>query len=130
MRRVLFALSILAAVVLTLPAATGCSSPATSPGTPKSPAAQGTVKVRAGTGTERFGVPMVAVNISQCGGKDVIATLTTGNDGAATKTVPAGCYHATVTSVPSGCQADAVSNAQVEVRPAETAAAEFLIHCA
>ncbi|WP_216901034.1 hypothetical protein [Nocardia alni] len=130
MRRVLFALSILAAVVLTLPTATGCSSPAKSPGTPKSPTSQGTVKVRAGTGTERFGVPMVAVNLTQCGANSVVAKLTTGNDGAATQTVPAGCYRATVTSVPSGCQADAVSNAQVEVRPDETAATEFVIHCA
>jgi hypothetical protein len=127
---VLFALSILAAVVLTLPAATACSSPAPSPGPVAAPASEGTMKVQAGTGAERFPVPMVAVGISACGANTVVATLTTGRDGVAARKFPAGCYRASVNSVPDGCQADVVSNAQVEVRPAETAAASFLIHCA
>lgn|GEM_PF-2694393 len=130
MRRMLIALSMLAAVLLTLPAATACSAPAKVPSAPAQGAAEGAVKVQAGTGTERFPVPMVAVGISACAAGPVLTTLTTGRDGAATQKFPAGCYRATVTSVPAGCQADAVANAQVDVKPADTATANFLIHCA
>ncbi|WP_157121122.1 hypothetical protein [Nocardia miyunensis] len=132
MRRMLFALSALAAILLTLPAA-GCSaSPGGGSAAPSSPAAatSGTVKVRAGTGTERFPVPMVAVRVSSCSSDKALATLTTGNDGAASRSFPPGCYRATVTSVPSGCAPDAVANARVEVKPDDTAVATFLIHCA
>jgi hypothetical protein len=126
----LFALSTLAAILLTLPAA-GCSASPGGSAAPSSPAAaQGTVEVRAGTGTERFPVPMVAVGVSSCSADTVLATLTTGKDGAAARSFPPGCYRATVTSVPDGCQADAVANAQVDVKAADTAVAKFLIHCA
>ena len=130
MRRMLFALSALAAILLTLPAA-GCSASPGGSSAPSTPAApQGTVKVQAGTGTERFPVPMVAVRVTRCSGNDAVATLTTGNDGAASHSFAPGCYKATVTSVPSGCSPDAVANAQVDVKPADTAVATFLIHCA
>ena len=130
MRRVLIALSMLAAVVLTLPVTSACSARGNAPSTRAPGAAEGTVKVQAGTGTERFPVPMVAVGISACAASAVLATLTTGHDGAATGKFPAGCYRATVTSVPDGCQTDAVAKAQVDVKPADTATANFLIHCA
>jgi len=126
----LIALSMLAAVVLTLPVVAACSARGNSPGAQAPAAAVGTVKVQAGTGTERFPVPMVAVGISTCAASAVLATLTTGHDGAATGKFPAGCYRATVTSVPDGCQADAVAKAQVDVKPADIATANFLIHCA
>ncbi|MBU3064765.1 hypothetical protein KO481_24955 [Nocardia sp. NEAU-G5] len=129
MRRMLIALSMIAAVVLTLSVA-ACSAQGNAPSAQAPASAEGTVKVQAGTGTERFPVPMVAVGISACSASAVLATLTTGHDGAATRSFPVGCYRATVTSVPDGCQADAVANTQVDVKPAGTATANFLIHCA
>ncbi|MQY22263.1 hypothetical protein [Nocardia macrotermitis] len=131
MRRTLSALSALAAILLTVPVA-GCSaSPGGSAAPSSAPAsAQGTVKVQAGTGTERFPVPMVAVRVTSCAADAALATLTTGNDGAASGKFPPGCYRATVTSVPSGCAPDAVANARVDVKAADTAVAKFLIHCA
>lgn len=131
MRRMPIALPLLAAAALTLPVVAGCSARGNAPTGPQTPAAaEGVVKVQAGTGTERFPVPMVAVGISACAASAVLATLTTGHDGTATGKFPAGCYRATVTSVPDGCQADAVAKAQIDVKPADTATANFLIHCA
>lgn len=130
MRRMLLALSTLAAILLTLPAA-GCSASSGGSAAPSTPAApSGTVQVQAGTGTERFPVPSVAVRVTSCTSDAALATLTTGKDGAASRSFPPGCYRATVTSVPSGCSPDAVANAQVDVKAADTAVAKFLIHCA
>ncbi|RDI64545.1 hypothetical protein [Nocardia pseudobrasiliensis] len=86
--------------------------------------------VQAGTGTERFPVPGVAVRITSCANDTELATITTGRDGNATQPVAAGCYRATVTTVPSGCQADEVASDTADVKPGEPATVRFLIHCA
>jgi hypothetical protein len=118
------------AVMAALPAA-GCADHHPSSAAPTSPpSATGTLTVQAGTGTERFPVPGVAVHITACSANTAATDLTTDQNGTVTEHVPAGCYRAAVTAVPSGCGPDAVAEATADVKPNDTASLYFLIHCA
>ncbi len=135
MRAAVFVFSTLTALATT----SACSDetppaphPAAAQGTQTSPTPAGSEKltIQAGTGTERFGVPGVAIRVTSCEGDSELATLTTDREGIASQAVSPGCYRATVTTVPSGCGADEVSTQQAEVKPGEPATVRFLIHCA
>ncbi|MFF0491358.1 hypothetical protein ACWDSJ_06090 [Nocardia sp. NPDC003482] len=136
MRSAIFAFSVFAAVVTI----TGCADdkPTVTATPSHADAAQksepsgpgGQLTVQAGTGTERFPVPGVAVRVTSCENDSELATITTGKDGNASQQVSAGCYRATVTTVPSGCQPDAVASETADIKVDEPATVKFLIHCA
>ncbi|MFJ1458188.1 hypothetical protein [Nocardia wallacei] len=100
------------------------AGPESKPGTP------GNLNVHTWTGNERFPVPGVGVRFTSCSGDSEVGTATTGRDGNAGQTVPAGCYRATITSAPSGCQADEAASETADVKLEEPTTLEFLIHCA
>ncbi|MBO0852450.1 MAG: hypothetical protein J2P18_01620 [Nocardia sp.] len=147
MRSVLLGLSILAAGLLTV----GCSdhSSSTAAGTTTSAAAapggnssadpalttnavpkDTDLTVQAGTGTEKFPVPGVAISVTSCSTNAEVANQTTDTTGAVNVHVAAGCYKATVKSVPTGCSPDAVADAKTDVKEGTKATLNFLIHCA
>ncbi|WP_405489730.1 hypothetical protein [Nocardia sp. NBC_00511] len=117
MRRPLFILSLLAvaAAVSPLAAAEGPTDPA--------------VKVQAVYGPEQFPMAGVATDVSPCAGGASVATLTTGNDGAALYNGAPGCYAVKV-SAPVGCALDGDATQQVTSVQGVTAVATFRFRCA
>ncbi|RDI46149.1 hypothetical protein [Nocardia mexicana] len=83
--------------------ASQASAPAGAAATPAAGEAVEGLTVQAGTGTERFLLPSVAVRITSCENDSELSTLTTGRDGTATYNAADGCYRAAVTTAPSGC---------------------------
>ncbi|MEV6562710.1 hypothetical protein AB0M22_43810 [Nocardia sp. NPDC051756] len=99
-------------------------------GADPAPDGQGTLRVQAvTTGAEPFGVMGAQIGILSCTADKVLASLTTGQDGTAVTNLPAGCYHAQLTSV-SGCEPKSANSVKVDVIPAATQTAAFQVSCA
>ncbi|WP_139347783.1 hypothetical protein [Nocardia donostiensis] len=120
MRRVFFALSVLGAGLLTIPGTAGAQIPFF----------DGTLEVQATNGPDEFPVQGLAVGVTKCSPGLVLSNLTTGSDGTAGANLPADCYRAQVTTVPTGCQLDGPAYIDVDVRPQQTATAQFRLRCA
>ncbi|RJO69824.1 hypothetical protein D5S18_28405 [Nocardia panacis] len=91
---------------------------------------QGTLRVVATTGADHLPVAGAQFGITTCRAGSVLATLTTGGDGTATRDFPPDCYMAEITKTPSGCSLASMAYLQIEVTPAATATLPFEFHCA
>ncbi|WP_062994021.1 hypothetical protein [Nocardia mikamii] len=134
MRRILFAMTLCAAVLPALacsaeadraPAKTSVPAPAAADhGT------NGTIEVVATHGPEKYAAAGLAASITTCQAGSVLATLTTGRDGKAHQDLAADCYQVQVTSVPMGCRLATDTAEKVDVVVGRTATAEFGLACA
>lgn len=94
------------------------------------PPGEGTVTVRAITGSEPIAVNRADITLTPCDAEEAVATLVSGADGRASVTLPAGCYEAAVATVPGGCGLRDHTPVRLTVRAGEEAEAEFRFGCA
>lgn len=135
-RRILFAMTLCAAVLPALAcsaeadrAPAGTSAPASAPAAADH-GTNGTIEVVATHGPEKYAAAGLAAGITTCQAGSVLATLTTGHDGKAHQDVAADCYQVQVTSVPMGCRLATDTAKKVDVVAGRTATAEFGLACA
>ncbi len=119
MRGTLLALSVLCPLAVT---GVASADPA--------PPGNGTLTVRAFTGSEPIPVNRATIEVTPCDAKQVVATLVSGADGHVTATLPAGCYQARVATVPGGCGLTDTAPVRVTVAAGTDARAGFRFGCA
>ncbi|NKY89147.1 hypothetical protein [Nocardia veterana] len=137
MRRILFALTLSAAVLPVFACSAGADrAPAGADRAPsgadRAPAAAGTgtIEVVATHGPEKFAAAGLAVGVTTCTAGSVSATLTTGRDGKAHQDFAPDCYQVQVSSVPMGCRLATDAARKVDVVAGRSVAAEFGLACA
>lgn len=119
MRRTLFALLVVAPLMVTGVASADPAPPNT-----------GTLTVRAITGSEPIPVNRADIAVTPCDAEQVLATLVSGADGRATMALPEGCYEARVVTTPGGCALTDTEPVRLTVAAGTDARAEFRFGCA
>ncbi|MBF6235498.1 MULTISPECIES: prealbumin-like fold domain-containing protein [Nocardia] len=101
---------------------------------PVSAAAEGpgdnTLRVSAVHAADRFPIEGVTADVSDCLGGPVLATVTTGANGAGSFGVAPGCYRVQLTSTPAGCTLDGEPAVQLAVIPGMVQTADYRFRCA